>query len=173
MTRFPVPDWLTATKRANSGAQQTELQATSAAEVRVVHVMPLGLVMTRFPVPESLTATNNVNSGDQQSETHVLSAADARDVHVIPSKLVMTRLPVPVLLTAANNISWGAQQIEYQSLSTAEVRDVHTFTAADAKPVLAWFMFFNDLTLIPPRVMTPALRLWMSTPPKSIVLLLR
>ena len=37
----------------------TEVQVLSAALVRIVQVIPSGLVITRFPVPVAATATNS------------------------------------------------------------------------------------------------------------------
>lgn len=76
MTRFPVPEFATATNNDSSGAQITEIQLLLAAELRVVQVVPLELVMTRLPVPEDATVTNLETSGDQHIENHVLSAAE-------------------------------------------------------------------------------------------------
>jgi hypothetical protein len=56
MTLLPVPDSATAAKSESSGAQQTEFQALFTADVRDVHVMPLGLVITLLPVPVTATA---------------------------------------------------------------------------------------------------------------------
>ena len=75
MTQLPVPLYATAQNKPSSGAQQTLIHALSAALVRVVHVMPSGLVMTRLPVPLSATAQNKPSSGAQQTLYHVLSAA--------------------------------------------------------------------------------------------------
>ena len=57
MTRFPVPELLTATK--SPLPYVTDRQSLFAAEARLVQVMPSGLVMTRFPVPSLLTATKS------------------------------------------------------------------------------------------------------------------
>jgi hypothetical protein len=69
ITRSLTPEKATATKIDNSGAQQTSRHALSAADVRVVQLIPSGLVITRFPVPPaSATATNNDSSGAQHTE---------------------------------------------------------------------------------------------------------
>ena len=68
--------------------------------MRLVQVIPSGLVITRLPVPVLLTVTNNPLPC--VTENHSLSADDVRLVQVVPSGLVITRFPVPVLLTATN-----------------------------------------------------------------------
>ena len=66
IARLPVPELATATKRPfwtvafgfeESLAKVTPYQVLSAAELRLVHVTPSGLVITRLPVPEIATAT--------------------------------------------------------------------------------------------------------------------
>ena len=52
----------------------TEVHALSAAEVRLVQVIPSGLVITRFPVPFADTATKS--PAPYVTEVHALSAAD-------------------------------------------------------------------------------------------------
>ena len=61
----------------------TDIQPISGAEVRLVQVIPSGLVITRLPVPESLTATNKPLP--YATSSHTLSAADVRLVQVMPS----------------------------------------------------------------------------------------
>ena len=78
-----------------------ELQEISAAEVRLVQVIPSGLVITRFPVPEKATATKSPLP--YVTEFQLLSAADVRLVQVTPSGLVITRFPVPVPATATKS----------------------------------------------------------------------
>ena len=102
----------TATNRYSSGAQHTLLQVLSAADVRIVHVIPSGLVMTLFPVPFSETATNKYNSGDQHTDRQELSAADVRVIQFTPSELVITLFPVPPIETATNKDNSDAQQID-------------------------------------------------------------
>jgi len=58
MTRFPVPDQDTATKRLFP--KVTEYHSLSAADVREVQVIPSGEVMTRLPVPVLDTATKRL-----------------------------------------------------------------------------------------------------------------
>lgn len=50
---------LTATNSSRSGAQQREVQTLSAAELRLVQLIPFGEVITRFPLPLLLTATSS------------------------------------------------------------------------------------------------------------------
>ena len=125
MTRFPVPLFDTAQNSRSSGAQQTEFQLLSAAEVRDVQVIPSGLVMTRLPVPVFETAQNSRNSGDQQTDCQALSAAEVRLVQVVPSGLVITRLLLPVFETALNSRNSGDQQTDRQLSSAAGVRTYH------------------------------------------------
>jgi hypothetical protein len=61
----------------------TEYQLLSTADVRLVQVIPSGLVITRLPVPLELTATNNPLP--YVTDRQMLSAADERVVQVIPS----------------------------------------------------------------------------------------
>jgi hypothetical protein len=75
MTRLPVPVLATATNKDISGAQQTEYQKLSAAEVCAVQVNPSELVITRLPVPESATTTNRLSSLAQHTDRQLLSAA--------------------------------------------------------------------------------------------------
>ncbi len=58
MTRFPVPD--AATVANWSFPKVTPAHELSAAEGRLVHVLPSGEVMTRFPVPDWATATKRL-----------------------------------------------------------------------------------------------------------------
>jgi hypothetical protein len=98
MTRLPLPLMETATNFCCPVAPPhvTESQPLSAADVRLVQVMPSGLVMTRLPVPLKETATNfSCPVGPPHvTEYQPLSAADVRLVQVMPSGLVMTWLPV-------------------------------------------------------------------------------
>ena len=86
--------------------------------MRIVQVIPSGLVITRFPVPLSLTATNKPLP--YVTDCHQLSAAGVRAVQVIPSGLVITPFPVPVSLTATNKPL--PYVTEVQPLSAAEFR---------------------------------------------------
>ena len=63
MVRDFGPPAATAQNRDNSGLQQTEYHALSAALARTVQVIPSGLVITRFPVPSIATAQNRDSSG--------------------------------------------------------------------------------------------------------------
>ena len=92
----------------------------SAADVRLVQVIPSGLVITRLPVPLPLTATNKPLP--YVTEYQSLFAADVRAVQLTPSALVITRFPVPSTLTATN------KPLPY-------VTDHHQLSAADARLV--------------------------------------
>ena len=73
----------------------------SAADVRLVQVVPSGLVITRFPDPVALTATNKPSP--YVTEYQALSDADERLVQSIPFVLVITWLFGAAMgLTATN-----------------------------------------------------------------------
>jgi hypothetical protein len=125
MMRLPVVLSLTAAKSPRPGDHATDFHPLLLGLVRLVHVIPSGLVMmhavvelTLFAVP---TATNSDSSGDQQTDCHVGVPAeeDARRVHVIPSGEVCTSLPVLVSDTATKSPRLGAQQTEFQCLTAA------------------------------------------------------
>jgi hypothetical protein len=59
ITRLPVPLLLTATNSSRCGAQQREVQALSAAELRLLQLIPSGEVITRLPLPLSLMPTTS------------------------------------------------------------------------------------------------------------------
>ena len=63
----------------------TDDQLLSAAEVRIVQVMPSGLVITRLPAPVLETATKSPLP--YVTEVQSLSAAEVRIVQVIPAGL--------------------------------------------------------------------------------------
>ena len=100
----------------------TDCQPASAAWVRLVQVMPSGLVITLLRPPAAATATNVPSP--YVTESQELSAAEVRLVQVMPSGLVITRLPAPVQATATNNPL--PYVTECQSLSVAEVRIVQS-----------------------------------------------
>ena len=85
---LPVTDTLT----NRPPAWVTENHNWLAAETRLVHVIPSGLVMTRLPVPEEATATKRPSP--YVTDCQLLLAAETRLVQAIPSGLVMTRLLV-------------------------------------------------------------------------------
>ena len=82
MTRSPMPVLLTATK--SPLPYVTDRQLLSAAEVRLVQVMPSGLVMTRLPEPSPATATKIPLP--YVTERHVLSAAEDWLAQVMPAE---------------------------------------------------------------------------------------
>ena len=86
ITRLPVPSLLTATNKPLPYV--TEYHWLPAAELRLVQVIPSGLVITRLFVPVILTATNRPLP--YVTEYHWLPAAELRLVQVIPSGLVIT-----------------------------------------------------------------------------------
>ena len=100
----------------------------SAADVRLVHVIPSGLVITRLPVPLPLTATNKPLP--YVTEYQSLFAADVRDVQLTPSGLVITRFPVPSTLTATNKPL--PYVTDHHQLSAADVRVVQLIPSAAA-----------------------------------------
>jgi hypothetical protein len=59
ITRLPVPLLLTATNSSRCGDQQREVQALSAAELRLLQLIPSGEVITRLPLPLSLMPTTS------------------------------------------------------------------------------------------------------------------
>src|SRR5258706_430624 len=100
MTLFPVPEFDTATNKLLSYV--IAVQELSAAEVRLVQVIPSGLVITLFPVPEEDTAANKPAPYVTLRQTVLV--AEVRIVQVIPSGLVITLFPAPVLDTATNKL---------------------------------------------------------------------
>jgi hypothetical protein len=64
----------------------TEVQQLSAADARIVHVMPSPLDMALFPEPEHATATNNDApfGVPYVTDVQLLSAADERLVQSVP-----------------------------------------------------------------------------------------
>ena len=85
MIRLPVPLLLTATNSSRSGAQQREDQALSAAELRLLQLIPSGEVITRLPLPLLLSATSKPNSAAQQIAVQLLLDAAVRRVQLRPS----------------------------------------------------------------------------------------
>ncbi len=81
ITRLPVPEVATATKRLLP--KVTLFQLLSTIETRLVHTMPSGEVITRFPVPEVATATKRLFP--KVTPYHTLSAAEVWLVHIIPA----------------------------------------------------------------------------------------
>ncbi len=129
ITRFKVPDELTATNKPSPYV--TDLQLLSAAASRLVQVIPSGLVITRLvilPPEASLTATHR--PFPYVTEVQLLSAAEVRLVQVMPSGLVITLSPVPFSLTATNKLL--PYVTESQLLSAAEVRLVQVIPSAAA-----------------------------------------
>ena len=107
----------------------TDRQLLSAADVRLVQVVPSGLVITRFPDPVALTATNKPLP--YVTEYQALSDADERLVQSIPFVLVITWLFGAAMgLTATNKPL--PKVIPYQSLSEADVRLVQVIPSAVA-----------------------------------------
>ena len=97
--------------------------------MRLVQLIPLGLVITRFKVPDELTATNKPSP--YVTDLQLFSAAAVRLVQVIPSGLVITRSVIlPLELTATNKLLPYAT--ESQLLSAAEVRLVQVIPSAAA-----------------------------------------
>ena len=103
--------------------------------VRVVQVVPSGLVIIRVPVPEDATAQNNISSGDQQTEFQLLSAELVLVVHVVPLGDVITRSPVPVFDTAQNKLSSGLQQTDCHAFVDAAVLLVHVVPLGDVMTI--------------------------------------
>jgi hypothetical protein len=129
MTRFPGPFVATATKRERSGDQHIEVHKRSAADERIVQVIPSGLVMTRFPTPPCATATKSERSGDQHTEFQLLAVGVALCVQLIPLGLVMTQLVVvPLNATDTNKDSCGDQHTEYHDKSAGVVRNTQELT---------------------------------------------
>lgn len=89
MTRLPLPLMETATNFCCPVAPPhvTESQPLSAADVRLVQVMPSGLVMTRLYVPVEATATNFCCPAGPPhvTERQALTAAGVRLAQVMPS----------------------------------------------------------------------------------------
>lgn len=101
----------TAAHIPNSGLHATLRHATSAADVRIVHVVPFVDVITRFPVPLDATAAKRPRDGAYAIERHSLSAGVVRLVQLIPSLDVAARFPVPDVATATKMLSPDAQTI--------------------------------------------------------------
>ena len=97
-----LPLLATATSTSRCGDQQRQVQVLSAAEVRLVQVLPSGEVITRLPVPLLLNATSRPSSAAQQSAIQLLVLAALRRDQLRPSLDVITRWVPPVLLTATN-----------------------------------------------------------------------
>ena len=65
--------------------EQTEFHVASAAERRMLHVLPSFDVITRLPVPLFATATNILVSDDQHTDVQLFALTPAPKYHVIPS----------------------------------------------------------------------------------------
>jgi len=115
MTRFRVPLLETATNNPNSADQTTLFHVLSAAEVRVVQVVPLDDVITRLPVPVCETATNRPNSADQHTLDQLLATV-VLVVQVVPFGDVITPLVFPLIETATNKDNSGDQHTSFQVL---------------------------------------------------------
>ena len=70
-----LPLLATATSSSRCGDQQRQAQVLSAAEVRLVQLLPSGEVITRLPVPLLLNATSRPSSAAQQIATQLLLVA--------------------------------------------------------------------------------------------------
>ena len=122
----------TAAHIPNSGLHAILRHAKSAADVRIVHVTPSGLVITRFPDPVDATAAKRFRDGAHATERHSLSAGVVRLVHVMPSLDVAARFPVPDVATATKMLSPGAQTISDQAGAGA-VYAVHVMPFDDTR----------------------------------------
>src|SRR6185437_12681122 len=119
-SRLPVVEKATATNWPAPNA--TPSQPSSIESVRLVQVIPSGLVITRLPLPELATATNR--PAPHVTEFQVLLAAAVRAVQVMPSALVMTQFEVHETPATAANMPFELKATEVQLLSAALVRAV-------------------------------------------------
>lgn len=88
--------------------------------MRLVQLIPSGLVITLSPVPVLDTATNKPISGAHVIDCQLLPLAGVRLVQVIPSGLVIAT-PSP---TAANRLRLGDQQADCHELKPGVVLEV-------------------------------------------------
>ena len=100
ITRLLVPLELTATNKPFPNA--TDCQLLFAADMRLVQLIPSGLVFTRLSVPLELTATNKLFPN--VTDSHLLFKLGCRVVQVSPSGLYIARLPPLESVTATNKL---------------------------------------------------------------------